>query len=864
MDSIGHYRILDRIGAGGMGEVFRARDTRLGRTVALKVLPASVAADPDRRQRFLREAQTAAALSHANIAALFEIGEEAGRLFLVFEFVPGRTLRAVLESGRMKPRRAVDFGIEIADALAEAHAEGIVHRDIKPENIIITPKEHAKILDFGLATFTSGGAAREEAVTQFKTGEGVVSGTVGYMSPEQALGERIDHRTDIFSFGVVLYEMLAGRPPFKGETATATALRIVQATPQPPSALNREVPPELDAIVATTLAKSLDGRYQSAATLAAELRSVARILDIRSAESEPDDLLPARSRSRGLRVLAALLIVALVVIGGWLWRDSGRRLWKRFVAAAPTPVIAVVPLDLDGDEASGTYFADGLTEDLITRLGQMPGVKVLGRSATRGYRGRDPRDVARELNAGIVLTGSVRRSQDQVRVTVELIDPSDGIELWTGQYTRAVKDIFSVQTDIAEQVTRELRLALAPSEARARTRSRLVVPKAYDLYLQGREAAARRDLMKAMVLYEEAIANDGGLAEAHAGLAEAVYVDAYFMDRLGDPVIEARVRRAAENASAIDPDLPQAQVALGLAAADIPTAVEHLRRAIELDPSYAEAYHQMGDRIVYVDPARAIVFYRRSLDLDPRIEANAIDMMAANLLLDRFDEAERVVHAPAGRGPGVPATGAAPRFEQPRYDEVAFTVVPIIRLHQRRYEDAAAGFTNLQRAGNFPPWSYLMGARAQQGAGRANQALEIAEKAAATSPWYCELQAVVAALKVDAGHALEGRRLAEQILNDAGRPDLAVPSFRCAATAAAAIGDAPGAAAWIRRIAGDPEALAYWAVGISGGSPLRRRWYPWNKVADAPAFQEAERALQSAYASTRGEIAKALEGLTLE
>src|SRR5438093_9957442 len=259
LETLGQYKILDRLGAGGMGEVYRARDTRLGRTVAIKVLPADVAGDPDRRERFMREARATAALSHPNIAALYEIGEDQGQIFLVFEFVPGDTLKTVIGGRPLNPRRAIDLAVQVADALADAHAEGIVHRDIKPDNVIVTPKGSAKVLDFGLATWTAGGAEREhaaEAATVMPTGAGVALGTIAYMSPEQALGESLDHRTDIFSLGIVLFEMLTGVRPFTGPTATALAMNIVQEEPPAPSAVNREISTRLDAVVAKALSKN--------------------------------------------------------------------------------------------------------------------------------------------------------------------------------------------------------------------------------------------------------------------------------------------------------------------------------------------------------------------------------------------------------------------------------------------------------------------------------------------------------------------------------------------------------------------------------------------------------------------------------
>jgi eukaryotic-like serine/threonine-protein kinase len=332
-ESLGDYKILDRIGEGGMGEVWRARDSRLGRTVALKVLDPHVTADPDRRARFLKEARAATALSHPNIAALYAIGEDQGELFLVFEFVPGENLKTVIGGRPLNPRRAIDLAVQIADALADAQAEGIIHRDIKPANIIVTPKGNAKILDFGLAAWTTGGAERQraaEAVTVMVTPPGTTQDTVAYMSPEQALGEQLDNRTDIFSLGIVLFEMLTGKLPFSGATPTALALQIVQAQHPLPSSVNRSLPVELDPIVNKALAKSLDHRYESAVTLSAELRSVGAILDVRSDAAPPASPVaaghqPRRRTSTGWIVL--LIVLAALTAAAWFQRDSIERLW---------------------------------------------------------------------------------------------------------------------------------------------------------------------------------------------------------------------------------------------------------------------------------------------------------------------------------------------------------------------------------------------------------------------------------------------------------------------------------------------------------------------------------------------------------
>ena len=294
IDALGHYKILSQLGAGGMGDVFRARDTALGRTVVIKVLPLNISADPERRERFLREARAASTLSHPNIATMFEIGEEAPHLYVVFEYVPGQLLTRVIGGRPLNIRSALDVAVQLADALAEAHPQGVVHGDIKPDNIMVTPKRHAKFLDFGLVAWTESGAIRERLTLEPQATPAIVLRTVAYVSPEQAIGEPVDHRTDLFSLGVILFEMLTGRPPFAERAASATVVRITQGAPPAPSSINRDVPPELDAIVLRALAKQLNDRYQGAAALAVGLRSVTAILDIRAGEREPPELMQAR------------------------------------------------------------------------------------------------------------------------------------------------------------------------------------------------------------------------------------------------------------------------------------------------------------------------------------------------------------------------------------------------------------------------------------------------------------------------------------------------------------------------------------------------------------------------------------------
>jgi non-specific serine/threonine protein kinase len=814
-DSLAHYKILDRIGAGGMGEVYRARDTRLGRTVAVKVLPAAVADDPERRERFVREARATAALSHPNIAALYEIGEDQGHLFLAFEYVPGETLHATIAGRPMNPRIAIGLGVQIADALADAHAEGIVHRDIKATNVLVTPKGHAKVLDFGLATWTAGGAEREhaaEAATTLKTGAGTTLGTVAYMSPEQALGERVDHRTDIFSLGVVLFEMLTGKLPFTGTTPTAVALQIVQAPAPLPSVLNPTLPRELDPIVSKALAKSLDQRYESAATLAAELRSLAAILDVRAeiSESEPSAVPGVRGPRKSYAgwILLILLLAALGA-AAWFARDELRRVWRRTMAATPPPVLAVMPFELNGPDASRVYFANGLTDDVITRLGQTPGLRVIGRSSTREYRGQDPRTVAREIGAAVVLTGTVQPADNDVRVTVALVDPADGAQLWSAQYTRELKDIFAVQAEIATDVATRLRGTLVPNAALARTASRVVDQRAYDLYLQGRERAASRRPAEAIELFQQSIAADPGIAEAHAGLAAALMLQATFAGRMGDEAARARARAEIDNAFNIDPDLAQAHQAEALVANTIRESLEHTRAAIALDPSDAQGYHVIGDFIKELDPERAIAFYRASLDLDRRFDASRGDIVQALLLLGRREEARQEARAMTRDPVGGRVTLAEADVIQGGADPAA-----------------ALGDERLDANTYVQPW--VRYARALVQTGRHDAAGQLLNSILKRAPDFCEARALAAGLTRRRG----ARAAAAAGINE----DSADPTgsqLRCGVVAAAVLGDAARTAAHIDRLAARTEAVPMDDASISGdlvAFDQRRTWYPWNQV----------------------------------
>jgi TolB-like protein len=846
---LGHYNVLDRIGAGGMGEVYRARDTKLGRTVAIKVLPDAIAANHDRRERFLHEARATAALSHPNIAMLFEVGQEGDRIFLVFEYVAGRTLGQAIAGRPLPPRLALDLAVQIADALADAHTIGIVHRDIKPDNVMVTPKEKAKVLDFGLAHWTEGGLAREQAPTMAATASGAVLGTVAYMSPEQALGQPLDGRSDIFSLGVVLYEMLTGANPFAADSPTAALLNVMQKRPLLPTHVIATLPRELDPILMKMLAKDPHHRYESAASLAAELRSVATMLDIRSGEAEPRTVKVPVARRRGLPWKRIIAVLAIVLVGAAAWRwgaGDAKRLWRRYVAAPLPPRIAVLPLE---ERAAGdrTYFADGLTEDLITRLGQIQGLTVLGRSATRELRGVSPAEAAKRLNVEAVLTGSVQREAGELKVSLELVDPDDGAVVWAHRYTKAMDSVFGVQAAIADDVAQALRLKLA-GDLRQRTAARQVSVRAYDLYLQARDSVARRDLKTAISLFREALSLDGGLAEAHAGLAEAVYLQASFEGRRFDADLRREVAEAAQRAIAIDPDLAAAELAAGLAETRLAESLRHMQRAVSLDPSYAEGYHQIGDHVLGFDPSMAIDFYERSQELDRNIIASYLDLAVAHAALGNFPEAHRQISR-------LRESQSAPL--SPAFEGWAEGQDAVVTLQSGDSKTALARMERIAGPNsNRPASAVATFLRALLAAGRRGDAQRIVDSSAVQIQADCDTRAIAVGLLADARRTGEAKATA-------GGPGVP-PDERCAALLAAGLGDGDAAAAALVRLSKNESAMREWTMVVTGVSDhitLRHRWYPWTRVISQPSMADAENAIEAARIDMRNVARRELAGL---
>ena len=470
---LGPYEIIAKLGEGGMGEVYRARDTRLNRTIAIKVLPAGLADDRDRLRRFEQEAQAASALNHPNILTIHDIGHEVGVAFIAMEWVQGKTLRDLLADGRLPPRRLAHIAHQIAEGLAQAHAAGIVHRDLKPQNIMVSDTDRVKIVDFGLAKLTRPDAELSQAMTQSAgTAAGIVLGTVGYMSPEQASGRDADHRSDQFSLGLIAYEAVTGQRPFARPTAAQTLTATIEADPEPVDAVNRDVPPHLALVIHRCLEKNPANRYESTRDLARDLQHVAT-----AAPAVTPSLV--RRRFRVETIVAAAILLSAVAIGSWTWLRPASS-----PTSALTPVVAVRPFRNLSQDGSQSFFAEGMTDEIRGQLSKVSALRVLSRSAVARFGEPDGPAIAREYGTSHLVEGSVRVDGGRVRVAVELVDAVTQQTRWSEQYDRELADILTVQSQVALQIAQRLRPGRRPPSVSASSHRRRRIPKLYALYLR--------------------------------------------------------------------------------------------------------------------------------------------------------------------------------------------------------------------------------------------------------------------------------------------------------------------------------------------------------------------------------------------
>ena len=653
--SIAHYKVLSLLGEGGMGEVYLAQDTRLGRKVALKFLPASLIGDTSRLRRFEQEAHAASALNHPNILTIYEIGQINDWPFIATEFIDGDTLRQEMKGSRMKLGEVLDVAIQLASALSAAHASGVIHRDIKPENVMLSQDGVAKILDFGLAKLTAPrrAPADTEAPTKtlFKTDPGTVVGTTAYMSPEQASGIPVDARTDIFSLGVVVFEMVAGRLPFEGDTSSEILASLLsEKEPQPLARYSRDVPAELERIVSKALRKDRNERYQTIKDLLIDLKSLKQELEFavkleRSARptsgkstTAVDDaelatiatarLLAARATSGATRFVSQMnehkrgailaLALSISVLAALVYFG-----YSYFKPGTPITSLAVLPLANGSNDPNTDYLSDGITESIINSLSQLPDLKVMNRTTVFRYKGKelDPQKIGQELGVGAVLTGKILQHGDTLVIQADLVRVTDGTQLWGEQYSPRLPDILVVQGEIAKEISDKLRLRLSGQERERLTKRYTDNTEAYQLYLKGRYQWTKRtvdSLEKAVDYFQQALQKDPGYALAYAGLA-----DAYLVNSVLPPKdTSARAREAALKALAIDDNLAEAHVSLGFVKSrydwNWSEAQKEFQRAVELNQNYSVAYFWYADLLTVLGrQEEALAQLKRAQELDP-------------------------------------------------------------------------------------------------------------------------------------------------------------------------------------------------------------------------------------------------------
>jgi serine/threonine-protein kinase len=689
---LGRYEIRSRLGAGGMGEVYLAQDTKLDRKLALKILPADLASNRERMERFIREAKSAAALSHPNIAQIFEIGEHDGTHYIAMEFVDGVTLREKIHRERAELRKLLRILQHVAEGLAKAHAIGIVHRDLKPDNIMITRDGHAKILDFGLAKLVepqlieASERDREDvatAILQQHSTPGVIMGTVGYMSPEQAQGKtnEIDQRSDIFSFGCILFEAATGKKPFEGDSIVKSLHSLIYEPAPQVKDLNPSAPADLQRIIRRCLAKDKEQRYQSIKEVAIELKELRRELEssagidttvppasssatalstdggssVQSTAARSGSIPPTVSSAEYLlsgisqhKVSAGVALAVLLVLisGAGYWFIKYRGL----AGGGPETIhsIAVLPFQNKSVDADTDYLSDGLAESLIFRLSQIPGLKVSPTSSVMRYKGKetDVAKIASELGVDAVMTGRLVKRGDNLNITVELVDVRNNKSLWGEQYERKMSDLLATQREIAAAITQKLQLRLAGGEAKGITKRYTDNSEAYQLYLKGRFHFARRtdeDIRRSIELFQQAIKLDSNFALAYVGVSESYNVMPsypYMSPNEANPLAKAAVAKALE----LDPDLPEAHTVAGMIAAtydwDWAKAEREFKRSLELDPNLAITHYRYA--WVFLSPMgrhdEAIAEMKRAMELEPLSLVQGANFAAVYLYARQFDK----------------------------------------------------------------------------------------------------------------------------------------------------------------------------------------------------------------------------------
>ncbi len=693
----GSYELGPLLGAGGMGEVYRARDVRLGRPVAIKVLRPESASSRERLARFEQEARTASALNHPNVVTIYDIGVVGETRYIAMEFIEGRTIRDLLESGPLPASRILAYGTQMAEALAKAHAAGIVHRDLKPENVMVTADGLIKVLDFGLAKLTPTEAHVSTDGPTAQTAAGILLGTVQYMSPEQARSPAVDHRSDQFTLGLILYEMATGRRAFPRDSVSGTLAAILFEEPEPVVALNPNVPEGLQRVIATCLRKDPHERFATTGDLARALAAL-------------------RGRPAGFESRAETIVKAEVA------------------PVAQQASVAVLPFVDMSPQKDQEYFCDGMAEELINALSQIPGLRVVSRTSSFQFKGRadDARTIGQRLGVRTLLEGSVRTAGERMRIGARLTNAADGYQLWTSQYDRELKDVFAVQEEIAGSILAALRVTLAAADAAPLVAPQTGAPEVYRLYLRGRHEWNKRTedgLLRSLEYFQEAIDRDPGYARAHAGLADSyALLGVYGIRPPSEVMPKARATAVRALEEAVDV-APGGKADAGLAA--VHTTLGCVKAVY--DWSWAEAERH----------------FRQAIALDPRYPT-AHQWYAMNFLapMRRFEEAEAEIRLAQESDPLSPAIQAS---------------LGLVHCFAGRLAEAAAELrSTLETDGGFAMGHFFLGQTYLQ-MGRTDDAIAAIGNASRLSPSSAEFRAGLGHACARAGQAERARQTLDDL-----------------------------------------------------------------------------------------------------
>ena len=717
-ENISHFRIIEKLGEGGMGVVYKAMDLRLDRPVALKFLPENMLQDAQALERFRREARAASALNHPGICTIYDIGEQGGRGFIAMEFIDGETLRSHIQGKALPLGEVLRLGIQIAEALEVAHGEGIIHRDIKPANIFVTKRGQAKVLDFGLAKLVRKGVAAGDAgsdgdATDSTSIVGIISGTPSYMSPEQVRGDALDPRTDIFSLGLLLYEMATGRQAFSGRTGGVVIEAVLTRSPVPARSINPEIPPKLEEIINKALHKDREQRYQHAGEIRAELQRLERSSDSgaitvgiagESTQTASSGELPSSGEERARTATE---------------KTGGPRTER---VSKVIDSLAVLPFENASSDPEHEYLSDGIAGSLVNTLASVPKLRVMAQSTMFRYKGRriDPQTVGRELKVRAVLTGRIMQSGGSLRIGTELVDVATGSQLWGAQYDRKPGDIFAIQDDISNEISEKLRLKLTRAEKKRLTKRQTDDAEAYRLYLKGRHHWNRwteEGFYKAIEYFQQAVEKDPNYALAYTGIADS-YVLLGWNSYLPPKDAFPKGKMAAMKALRLDPDLgeghtPEAAV-LWLYDWQWREAQEEFQRSLALNPAHPTASHWYAEYLMTMGRhEEAIGRMKSSQELDPLSLIISVAIGWAHYMAGKYDEAMEQLRRTVEMEPNYPVT---------------YWILGLVLRKLGRYEEATAeGEKGVKLSGGSP----LMNAALAQtlgSAGRKKEAMQILEE----------------------------------------------------------------------------------------------------------------------------------------